>query len=230
MFTSCDCQNDPLSLEYGMPTNISVNNCEIPKYYGYQVIRSNIEPRNLSGYEYFNPQTLNYYMEDYQLIDCGDELSDNCKKVYVSTDPRLTDVARSINTALDRPPISGTVHMKDVYNLPDDYGKSNYRTYKDVNLGQILYYNDKSIEDPFFNPNFTNSARMNATLFQDPMNSLKPNYNRVPLKCDNHLNTTRNHYDGELSWMEDTQEFREDLMARQMRKRNQERWNSRWQN
>lgn len=59
---------------------------------------------------------------------------------------------------------------------------------------------------------------------------MKPRYERKPLTCTSHLNTTRNNYSGGLSWIEDSQEFREDIISKQMAKNNQQRWEPRWTN
>ena len=60
------------------------------------------------------------------------------------------------------------------------------------------------------------------------MGAYKPQYERVPVIWDNVLDTKRNRYRGGLSWIEDSNESREDLMARQQLKNNQQKYSARW--
>ena len=76
------------------------------------------------------------------------------------------------------------------------------------------------------------------------MGAMKPQYDRIQQnKCNissEHLTETTNSTNsistcnkGEeycLSWMKDSQNHREDLLARQMRKRNEQRYAPRWTN
>jgi hypothetical protein len=199
-----------------------------------------MEPKKFRGqrFDTLNPEAMQqkYAKEFYpkpNTIPCTKTPeTKGCSKVlYSSIDPRLIDVPRGMRVNLDVPPIDSTVHLNEVYTKPElaKYGQG-YRSYSDINAGQITYYVDKSIQDPLFNPNFTIPAKVDATLLQDPMSAMKPQYNRTPLFASDHLDTKRVGYNGGLSWMEDSLEWREDLMARQMRKRNQERWEPRWRN
>ena len=109
-----------------------------------------------------------------------------------------------------------------------NYGK-NYRTYTDIKSGQIVYYVDKEIQDAFFNPLFENNSTAVGTVYVDPMGSIKPQYDRIPIYNNNVLDTDNNtHYKGGLSWIQDSCESREDLIALQMRKHNQSRYEPRW--
>jgi hypothetical protein len=60
------------------------------------------------------------------------------------------------------------------------------------------------------------------------MSSLKPQYERQPVYRNNVLDTKRDNYSHGLSWLDDSCEQREDLIARQMRKNNQTKYSSRW--
>jgi hypothetical protein len=106
-----------------------------------------------------------------------------------------------------------------LYDIPydktlDNYGQ-NYKSYADINAGQIVYYIDKSIEDPFYKPNYVISSKTTAYLDKDPMDAIQTYYVREPLKNDNPIGPTRNNYEGCLSWIEDTMKHREDIMALQ---------------
>jgi hypothetical protein len=217
----------------GYPTNLSVRNCKIPsayQCYDTLLFRSDIEPQEKTGYDYLNPAAIQEkYSKDFVKIECRDPQS--CPKIqYASTDPRLISVAHGGQVlTLDRPSVDSSVKLADlaVDTRLDGYGQG-YRTYSDINAGYISYYVDKSIEDPYFNPNFVTSATTTGKLYQDPMGSMKPYYNRYPLKCNDPLDTDHSTYDGCLSWIQDSTGFREDIMAHQMSRQNRERWEPRW--
>ena len=154
---------------------------------------------------------------------------EECEYAFTSNDPRLIDVQRGQRVAINSPPFNSAMNLRQIYtdSRMKEYGK-NYRSYRDINTGQIVYYVDKSIESAFFEPNFVTKAQMKATLYRDPMGEIKPQFERYPIEKVNHLNTTKCEYDGGLSWISDSQEFRQDLMSYQMRKNNQQRWSPMW--
>lgn len=235
--SSCHCFNCPDKAQpcptSGVPTNMSVRNCEFPTYecHNRRSFRFDIEPRDTKGYMNINPSVMtSKHAKNFIQVECSGK--QGCPKLqYASTDPRLISVAHSGQVlTLDRPPTDSTQVLDDVAtdrNL-DGYGQ-NYKSYNDVNAGQIMYYINKEQQDPFFSPNFTTSARAYGTMYKDPMGAMKPQYDRELLKCNNPLNTKNNNYEGGLSFIQDTMNHRQDLMSRQLRKRNQERWAPRWE-
>ena len=61
------------------------------------------------------------------------------------------------------------------------------------------------------------------------MSAFRPQYDRKPIKDNNMLDTSRNRtYNTGLSFLNDTNEHREDLMSKQMYKTNKNRYSSRW--
>ena len=64
--------------------------------------------------------------------------------------------------------------------------------------------------------------------YQDPMNAMKPYYHRVPLVRDDPIGPERDVYSGCLSWIQDSNEQREDIMALQLSGQNRSKWSSRW--
>jgi ribosomal protein S27E len=233
--SSCKCYNCSEDIQHspsnGIPTNLSVRNCNVSSYYDCHFRKqfgNNIQPNPKTGFKLLNPQAmLEKYSPEFQKMKCRDDK--NCSTVYASNDPRLIDIPRSQVMPLNLPPIDGSVPLIDVNtsSVLNNYGQG-YRTYSDINAGQITYYVDKSIEDPFFKPNFVTSAEMSSAIYKDPMGGMKPQYERFPLKCNNPINTDNTQHDYCLSWMDDTTSHREDIMARQMRKRNEQRWEPRW--
>lgn len=209
------------------PTNTALAGCRPPRdYYNecpYQVFAESTQPRERKGYHYINPQS---YATDFHPIPC--DLKGCSNPVYTSQDPRLIDVPRGTSMVVDTPPLDHNVKLCEIYsNKFGEYGKP-YRTYSDINLGDITYYTNESRADPFYKPVFSTSAKTVSSLYQDPMGSIKPQYDRIPLNYENPYDGYKPDYDGGLSYLYYTGYQREDIMARQMRKRNQERWMPRW--
>ena len=228
--SSCTCANcvHECSIdEKGIPTNLSVRNCEVPsclEVSNEYIFKDKIEPRDESGWVTINPKT-----ESTDLDPSFSQLKDCSENTWVGTDPRLKSVARGGSVLLlDRPPTTYNMNPEKVNTDKSliDYGK-NYKSYADIDAGQITYYIDNSTKDAFYSPVVTTSARTIGSLYKDPMGALKPHYERQPLIEVNHLETKRKSRGG-LTWMKDTDAHREDLMSRQMTKINQQRWEPRW--
>jgi len=208
-----------------MTTSISIKNCNIPKEFDFVdrlKFRERNEPKKQNGISILNPEALNNkYANDFYPIDSG--------KRWGSSDPKLFSASHEQVLTVDRPPIDGRIPLEKIYTDTslNGYGK-NYRNYSDISAGHITYYIDKSIEDPFFEPLYTNKIISSGQIYKDPMGGIKPEYERRPLRQNDPINMDRSSYNGCLSWMEDTQEHREDLLSKQMRKYNQQRWEPRW--
>ena len=214
--------------EKNIPTNMSTENCNTSYcYYNGKRFYQDIEPKNNEGYTILNPDIIkNNKSKDFKPI-----YSKNNNEYYYSPDPRLIHVPYSERLILDFPPLTNNINSKNIETEEtlDNYGQK-YKDYSDINAGYITYYVNKKYTDAFYSPTFGSSANVYGTLYKDPMDSLKPQYNRESLKQNNVLNTQRKSYDGCLSWINDSNNFREDLISKQMRKRNQERYEPRWFN
>lgn len=146
----------------------------------------------------------------------------NSRIVYQSEDPRLLSVLRNIRTKLDRPPDEGGMCMHEIYKDSMAYiHPGTYTGYEDINAGQIKYYIDKDIAPAYFNPLFTISSNVEHSIRIDPMGGVRPEYLRCP-KTQNNNNISP------YQFMRDTLSHREDLMARQMARANETRWESRF--
>lgn len=238
---ACDKYIYEINNTNSLPTNFSVPSCNVPSLFNcYNRIpfKHSIEPPNSSGFKILNPQAYGSKQPtDFGILNCDDKQCDTggcniCPQtVYVSPDPRLISAGHSMQRLkLDRPPMdsSKTLASLSYDKSLDKYGQ-NYGSYSDINAGQITYYIDNSIKEPLFQPNFTISSDVYGTLYQDPMGAMKPQYDRYPLTSENPLFRNKSVYHGCLSSVADTSEFREDLMSRQMRKINQQRWEPRWE-
>src|SRR3989344_4237511 len=237
--TSCPCANCGKNTRCffppnGVPTNMSVLGCKFPAcldcYDRINLGKNILEPQNKSGWAGLNPQVYSDKFDPhFGKVPCDTKCCPT--PTYIAWDPRLYSATRADYTTLDRPPINGNVLMKDLYKKDlDNYGQG-YTPYKDIRDGQIYYYVDRSIDDAYFKPVFAEPAIETAVLYKDPMGALKPEYTRTPVvNTENPTVTTPEFYPYCLSFIQDTQSFREDLMSYQMRKRNQQRWEPRWSN
>jgi hypothetical protein len=215
-------------------TNMSVLNCTTPKSfqcYNTMVFRNKIEPNTQNGVDILNPQAFTEkYAKDFTEINCSkSKLPGEPKTQYISADPRLISVPHAQSLVLDRPPIQSNIRLSQLTTDKklNNYGQ-NYSGYSSINAGQIMYYVDKSIQEPFYNPNFSTSTQTYSTLYKDPMDSIKPQYVRKPFSSENPLLVKRDNYRGGLSWIQDSMDHREDIISRQMSKINRERYESRW--
>jgi hypothetical protein len=238
--TSCPCQGcpQPASAFYqketinDKPCSLGISNCEkSPGFYcsNKQVYKQNIQPNN-EPTTYQNLNTLGLSSAtDYTQIDCKN-FNGGCAGGYAGHNPKLFDSARAQLLLLDRPHLSGGVAVGNVCHdeiyTPyfRNYGK-NYTSYKDINAGQIQYYVDSDTSGAYFRPNFPEPALVTHEVFIDPMGSIKPQYNRETFQKYGWDSCNKDNCD---SFTHDTLEFRQELMEKQMRKINQQRWQSRY--
>ena len=232
--TSCNnCINENFPVTHmGHPTNMSVIDCKFPETDDPKVFSESIQPQPNRGFKNLNPQVLTEKFDKNFRPVSEDQLVESCgQPQFYSSDPRLISVPHmGQRLLLDRPPIQSSMRLDDIATSErlDGYGQ-NYKSYSDVNAGQIMYTIDKSIQNPYFSPNFTNSSVVTGYVYQDPMGALKPRYPKVPLRHDNPIGQTpRNNYVGCLSAMQDTLDQRENIMAAQMSVRNQQRFEPRY--
>jgi len=223
--SSCNCYNCKASdfkLEKQNPKN-----CAFSPYFDCidkLPFKNQKEPSNKIGFEFINPKAIsNAYASDFY--------KDKTEDVYNSTDPRLISGGHNGQVlSLDRPPIDHQIKLSKVYTDPNmvNYGKQ-YSNYSDINVGQILYYNDKADEDILFSPLFENCANVEGVLYKDPMASIAyPEYYRTPLNINNVLKTKNRKYTYGLSSIDDTNEFREEIIHLQMRPQDRSRYMPRW--
>lgn len=236
--TSCPCaecpsqKTFPITNKDSPPTNLSVRGCSIPPYfdcYSNVEISRSVQPREETSIIHeLNPQAYTNKLAagfaKYPFQDSG------CKEVtWLSPDPRLVSTTRPGYYPLDRPPMDGDVRLKNIYDRKyTEYGLGS-RPYKKIDDGQIVYYVDRSIQDAFYKPVYSEPATEQSVLYRDPMGSVKPEYNRIPIfNTENPTTVTTEEYPYCLAFLQDTQSHREDIMSLQQRKNNQEKWSARW--
>jgi hypothetical protein len=169
-----------------------------------------VQPRSKSGTVILNSLRTN--ASDFSLV----------KNVYTSCDPRLINQVRNTRLPLDRPPFDTTVQKSDIHS--SNFKTDGYENYKDISVGQITYYVDRSIEDTYNKPNFVNKETVTKKVYVDPMSGLNPQYVRETSYRNPY--TQQNRYKYGLSFLEDTTAQREDIMSKQMGRQNREKWSA----
>lgn len=170
---------------------------------------SNTECQNNSEITYLNkPGVLSPYF------------AKDTNNTYMSTkaDARLYNSAHNQYTQLDTRPLQvvyDLIHDNVSGNRAlDNYGR-NYTDYNSVNAGQIQYYVDNQLSEPFDTPVYGTKARSTGTMYKDPMDSIKPHFDREYPPFGKYS-------DGScLSFLDDTTKFRDDIISRQQRVHNQ---------
>lgn len=232
---SCPCNSCPKkqgSIQPRYLNNLGVPNCEYPESFDCV--------NRISWACKMNPALSNEGIDDkiinpnFGLVSApefykvgGGGGGDCVSEGYTADwDNRLYDPRRNLHMVLDKAPLQarnrGTYNNPDVYVSEYDAIKPQvYGDYSKINNGQIQYYHDTTIDDPYFSPNFVRRYSVDYVLFKDPMGSIKPEYIRNP------LNFTNNNFSKD-SFMRDSTLHREDIMERQMRVRNQQRYEPRY--
>lgn len=148
---------------------------------------------------------------------------------YVGSNPKLVDAMRAQRLTLDRPHTTGEMPVGNVSHdaiyTPEmaAYGKD-YLNYGDINAGQIQYYLTETSAFPYIDPVYATPAEVAHVVRTDPMGVARPEYPRAPLTAyawDPCVNT-------DDSFTHDTLTHREDLMALQSRRRNQQEYGYRY--
>ena len=135
------------------------------------------------------------------------------------SDSRMVD-ARGMRLELDQPAKVGAVHMDDVYKIDNSGYGGVYQTYSAMNNGNIAYYVDSAVSQPFFDPVYTLSSTVTKQVLTDPMTNPKPDYSKTVGQT---LRSVVND-----QYARDQLSFREELMSRQQNLYNRTSWTNRW--
>lgn len=146
--------------------------------------------------------------------------SNTCKGIaYVKQDPRLFNPFRGTYIPLDKPPFIRSRSNTDCID-------KEYKSYSDINRGNIIYYTDKKNQDPFDNPLFSEKGKTVIKNYTDLNGNLRCQYDYVSDKKCCGIETGCD-VSGEycLSSIRDSQIHREDIISRQMRPYNERIFN-----
>lgn len=133
-------------------------------------------------------------------------------------DARTKDAARGMDLVLDRPALVGWNKGIDATFAENHPAyRAFYKNYGEMNNGQINYYVDRSISEPFFAPVYTLSSFTDKVTRVTPMDAHWPEYYKYPTTLT-HNSVTRDQR------TRDQLAFREDLMSRQQAGYNRTSW------
>jgi hypothetical protein len=233
--SSCPTENCGNSFpeEKGFNSSLGLPGCKKSDFfdcYNTLEFRKQIQPSHTQGYITLNPSAYTSKISpNFDMVDVKNKCCP--PPSYINQDPRLFDAPRAVYLPLDRPPANGDVRLKDIYNSDlDNYGSlSGYENYENIKDGDITYYVDKSIQDVLYEPIYVDNAEVIQSIYQDPMGGIKMDYVRKPLvNTKNPVITDCQTYNTKLSFLEDTQSHREDLISYQQRQHNQSKYTTRW--
>ncbi len=193
-----------------------------PKLYSYTVDQQPINSNIGISYSPQNPPPV------------LDQITDNhlSRPIYTRVDPQLvrTDGTRALqqiqptrtNWSAEYSnfvPPEGSINFEDIYDPRfTSYGDP-YRSYSDINLGQVQYY--YSDVDAYRMPNFATRSNVDFIEYRTPQGQVWPEYQRTAGVDD-----VRSHV--ESQYAADNTFHREDLMALQMNKANRIAWAQRY--
>jgi len=175
--------------------------------------RMNNTCKNDNTYTYLNERGV----KQSPFFDSGKgQVMDNVYKTN-KADARLVDAGRDYRHELDIKPIQvyyDLIH-DNVSQNPElnGYGK-NYKGYSSVSGGQIQYYVDKELANPFTRPVYASTTNVVGYTYKDPMDAVKPQFEK---------SYPKESFTG-LSWLDDSCSFRDDIIALQQRKHNEQRY------
>lgn len=186
-----------------------------------KVFSDNIQPQGKLSY---NMCKYNYPCENNStytyLNKLGPQPSSTFVKVgsnYFTTRPdaRLLDSSHNYNMGLDTRPIQVEYDMfHDNISGNVNYGK-NYHDYSSVTGGQIEYYIDNDFREAFYSPVYGMKSKSVGVMYKDPMDNIKPMYNKE---------YSRDEIKDGLSFINDTTKFRDDIISRQQRVHNSQKY------
>lgn len=138
---------------------------------------------------------------------------------WISKDSTTLDAQKAVRMCLDSVPMNS--YIRDYWAIYDK--NSDINRYKSVYYfredlpGQIQYYVDPEMTNPFFPPVFPKNTKTLGAVYIDPMNNTHYDFRRSvqqPLNCD----------DCGIAEFRDLQGHREDILANIMRLRNKKEY------
>ena len=193
-----------------------------PKLYSYSMdqtpINSNIgityNPQNAPVF-LDQVQNNNMNMPLYTRIDPQLVRKDGTKG-QIEAQPLRTEYSANYSNYI---PAAGSVDFENIYDPRfNSYGDP-YRSYSDVNLGQVQYY--YSDVDAYRQPNFIQRSNVEFVEYRTPQNDVWPEYNRTA-SLDDMRPKAVSQYDADDLF------HRQDQMEHLMAKMNRESWQQRF--
>lgn len=161
-----------------------------------------------------NTKKVNYLNDQDFSLGCAKDFYPVPGGGYQTQDPRTYDSARAQRMTFDRPAlyVKNTQPQEGIYTKENVKGSNvgYYNSYSDIKGGQILYYTDLGTDVPYSSPVYTLTSYVEPTIFNTPMGTNYPYYNKIPV-FQNNRNVSDYTFD------QDQMSFREDIMAIQSR-------------
>lgn len=214
-----------------IPSSLAIPNCQAPAGFecsNRQIYHKDVQPTPSKRQHLpLNKLGIRLNTHDYTAVHNN---TTGCQSTgYLGCNPLLVSAPRGNTLLLDKPNYTGEVCVGDVEH--DEiytpyyarYGKG-YTDIPSINAGQIQYYVG-SLPNAYEKPNFVTPASVTHEVIKDPMGVYRPQYNRHSLQSYSWNKCNQDECD---SYTHDTLEFRQELMEKQMRKRNEQAWNARW--
>lgn len=211
------CGYDQTNLYYDLPTNYSSTNCQRRsdlKELNGQVFTSTIVPGVYYKNQIIEPISSNIGISFTQQVPPRKVSYDSYgNKIYTAMDPRVFTPDMD-----DGPKEIDVPSNYDVYDpRSNGYGTS-YRSYIDKLTGQPRFYYDDV--DAIRRPNYIARSDVDFLKDADTYGPIKEN--------DEEISLTENiRKNAEYAYLDNTIDFRTDMMTRLMRKRNAELWQTR---
>lgn len=175
-----------------------------------------------NGMRILNPSVISSdkLYSNYRKIDAKNCPQSSCSGItYLNSDPRLFNAAGGTWLQLDKPPMYSTSKLSSINDDKklDNYGQK-YKSYSDINSGQIIYYTDRN--SPSIN--FSQKNDVKCVNYTDPMSTTHPyiDISPNPQECPtiSLLNNTSHNVRGDysLSWIKDSEYHKQDIMSKQL--------------
>jgi hypothetical protein len=120
------------------------------------------------------------------------------------------------------PYVARGVELGDLYKENNDYG-NNYKSYENIDAGQIVYYVPEQSRSAFQSPNFVINTNTVSSVRKDPMGGLIPEYEQTPVT--NGIRNISNYQD-----TRDTLKHRESILGGLMYGMNKRNYGVMWEN
>ncbi len=211
------CGYDETNLYYDLPTNYSSTNCQRKpalKELNGQTFTSTVVPGVYYKNQIIEPISSNIGISFTQQIPARKVSYDkDGNKIYTAMDPRL--YSPDLNEPQDDIDVPSNYDVTDP--RTNGYGTS-YRSYIDKLTGQPRFYYDDV--DAVRRPNYITRSNVDFLKSADTYGPIKED--------DDEINVTENiRKNAEYAYLDNTIDFRNDMMVRLMRKRNAELWQAR---
>ncbi len=216
-----------------IPCSLGIPNCKKSFQLEYctptEMYHTSVQPRNIDQIPPKLLNTLSIYQDVNQYTpvtnkDCNGRTS------YAGSNPILIDAPRAQKLLLNQPNYTGDVAVGDVDHDEIYDPKFNkigrpYSTYNDMVGGSVQYYLPFDAGEAYIKPVYSTPSIVQHTTKINPMGVVYNEYERIPLSKYAWDACNKDACD---SYTHDQLEYRQDLMAAQSRKRNQQEYKLRW--